>query len=189
VNAFTYYDGMVRIPEGSAPDLKNKSFGISAVVDIPEGGAKGVLMTQGGRFAGVGLYMLDGRPVFHYNLAGVERYTVAGETALAPGRHVVTLDFNYDGGGVGKGGQATLTVDGKVMASGKIPKTIAFRMSLDETLDIGQDTGTPVSEDYHVPFDFTGTLEKVTIHIAEHKLTEEELQQYREGRLKAALAQ
>jgi arylsulfatase len=82
-----------------------------------------------------------------------------------------------------------LTVDGKVMASGKIPKTIAFRMSLDETLDIGQDTGTPVSEDYHVPFDFTGTLEKVTIHIAEHKLTDEDLQKYREGRLKAALAQ
>jgi hypothetical protein len=189
VNAFTYYDGMVRIPEGSAPDLKNKSFGISAVVDIPEGGAEGVLMTQGGRFAGVGLYMRDGRPVFHYNLAGVERYTVAGEQQLAPGRHVITLDFNYDGGGVGKGGQATLTVDGKTVGSGKIPKTIAFRMSLDETLDIGQDTGTPVSEEYQVPFDFTGTLEQVTIHIAEHKLTDEELQQYREGRLKAALAQ
>jgi arylsulfatase len=189
VNAFTYYDGMVRIPEGSAPDLKNKSFGISAVVDIPEGGAEGVLMTQGGRFAGVGLYMRDGRPVFHYNLAGVERYTVAGEQKLAPGRHVVTLDFNYDGGGVGKGGQATLTVDGKTVGSGKIPKTIAFRMSLDETLDIGQDTGTPVSEEYQVPFDFTGTLEQITIHIAEHKLTDEELQQYREGRLKAALAQ
>ena len=189
LNEFTYYDGMIRIPEGSAPDLKNKSFGISAVIDIPEGGAEGVLMTQGGRFAGVGLFVLDGRPVFHYNNCGVERYTVAGEDKLVAGRHVVTLDFNYDGGGVGKGGTATLTVDGKTVATGKIPKTIPYRVSLDETLDIGEDTGTPISEDYHVPFKFTGTLEKVTINIAEQKLTEKELQQYREGRLKAALVE
>jgi arylsulfatase len=189
INAFIYHDGMVRIPEGSAPDLKNKSFGISAVVEVPEDGAEGVLMTQGGRFAGLGLYLLEGRPVFHYNLAGVERYTVAGADALTPGRHVITLDFNYDGGGVGKGGEATLTVDGTEVARERLPRTIAFRMSLDETLDIGQDTGTPVSEDYHVPFDFTGTLEEVTINITEHKLTEEQLQQYREGRVKAALAQ
>ncbi len=134
---FTYYDGMVRIPEGGAPDLKNKSFGISAVVDIPEGGAEGLLMTQGGRFAGLGLYVLDGKPVFHYNLCGVERYTVAGKDKLTPGRHVVTLDFNYDGGGAGKGGQATLTVDGDKVASEHLPQTIPYRMSLDETLDIG----------------------------------------------------
>ncbi len=137
---FTYYDGMVRIPEGGAPDLKNKSFGISAVIDIPEGGAEGLLMTQGGRFAGLGLYVLDSRPVFHYNLCGVERYTVAGKDKLTPGRHVVTLDFNYDGGGAGKGGQATLTVDGDKVASEHLPQTIPYRMSLDETLDIGEDT-------------------------------------------------
>jgi arylsulfatase len=186
---FTYYDGMVRIPEGGAPDLKNKSFGISAVVDIPDGGAEGLLMTQGGRFAGVGLYLLDGRPVFHYNLAGVERYTVAGKDKVAPGRHVVTLDFNYDGGGVGKGGQATLTVDGEKVASEHLPQTIAYRMSLDETLDIGEDTGTPISEDYKVPFKFTGKLEKVTINITEEKLTEEQLEQYRQGRVRSAIAQ
>jgi arylsulfatase len=185
---FTYYDGMVRIPEGSAPDLKNKSFGISAVVEIPKGGAEGVLMTQGGRFAGVGLYLLDSRPVFHYNLAGVERYTITGPDKLESGRHVITLDFVYDGGGVGKGGQATLTVDGDQVASGKLPQTIAFRMSLDETLDIAEDTGTPVSEDYKVPFNFTGKLEKVTVNITEQPLTEEQLKKYREGRAKAALA-
>jgi arylsulfatase A-like enzyme len=189
LSEFTYYDDMIRIPEGSAPDLKNKSFGISAVVEIPKEGAEGVLMTQGGRFAGVGLYVLDSRPVFHYNLAGVERYTVAGSDKLEPGRHVVTLDFVYDGGGVGKGGKATLTVDGKKVASEKLPKSIAFRMSLDETLDIGEDTGTPVSEDYHVPFNFTGKLEKVTINITDQPLTKEQLQRYREGRAKAALAQ
>jgi hypothetical protein len=187
-NEFTYYPGLVRIPEGSAPDLKNKSFGISAVVDIPKDGAEGVIMTQGGRFAGLGMYLLKGRPIFHYNLCGVERYEVAGKEALGPGRHVITLDFNYDGG-VGAGGQATLTVDGKKVASKKLPRTIAYRMSLDETLDIGEDTGTPISEDYKVPFKFTGKLEKVTINITEHKLTAEQLRKYREGRLKAAIAQ
>jgi len=186
---FTYYDGMTRIPEGGAPDLKNKSFGISAVVDIPEGGAEGLLMTQGGRFAGLGLYLLDGRPVFHYNLCGVERYTVAGQDKVPSGRHVVTVDFNYDGGGVGKGGQATLIVDGKKVASEHLPQTIAYRMSLDETLDIGEDTGTPVSEDYKVPFKFTGKLDKVTINITEEKLTEEQLEQYRQGRVRSAIAQ
>jgi len=163
--------------------------GISAVVEIPEGGAEGVLMTQGGRFAGVGLYLLDGRPVFHYNLCGVEGYTVAGDEPLSEGRHVVTLDFAYDGGGVGKGGQATLSVDGVTVGSERLPQTIAYRMSLDETLDIGEDTGTPVSDDYDVPFEFTGTLEKVTINITEQKLTEEQLRKYREGRLKAAMSQ
>jgi len=171
LTAFTYYDGMTRIPEGNAPDLKNKSFGISAVVDIPQNGAEGVLMTQGGRFAGLGLYLLQGRPVFHYNLAGVERYTVAGKDKVPAGRHVITVDFNYDGGGIGKGGQATLTVDGKKVASGRLPKTIPFRMSLDETLDIGEDTGTPVSEDYKVPFAFTGTIDKITLAIDRPKLT------------------
>jgi arylsulfatase A-like enzyme len=189
VNEFTYYDDMVRIPEGSAPDLKNKSFGISAIVEIPEGGAEGVLMTQGGRFAGVGLYVLENQPVFHYNLAGVERYEVKGPDKLTPGRHVITFDFVYDGGGVGKGGKGTLSIDGDVVATGTIPQTIAFRMSLDETLDIGEDTGTPVSEDYHVPFEFTGDLETVTINITDHELTDEQLQAYREGRAKAALAQ
>ena len=188
INEFTYYDGMVRIPEGSAPDLKNKSFGISAIVDIPDTGAEGVLMTQGGRFAGVGLYVLENKPVFHYNLVGVERYTVAGEEQLTPGRHVIALDFIYDGGGVGKGGQATLTVDGKEVASERLPQTIAYRMSLDETLDIGEDTGTPVSEDYRVPFKFTGELETVTINITESELTEDQINQYRQGRAKAALA-
>jgi arylsulfatase len=186
---FTYYDGMLRIPEGGAPDLKNKSFGISAVVNIPEDGAEGLLMTQGGRFAGLGLYLLEGRPVFHYNLAGVERYTIAGKDKIPPGRHVVTLDFNYDGGGAGKGGQATLTVDGEKVASEHLPQTIPYRMSLDETLDIGEDTGTPVSEDYKVPFKFTGDLEKVTINITEEKLTEEQLEQYRQGRVRSAIAQ
>ncbi|MEM8677796.1 MAG: arylsulfatase [Planctomycetota bacterium] len=187
-DTFVYYDGMTRIPEGSAPDLKNKSFGISAMIDVPEEGAEGLLMTQGGRFCGLGLYVLQNKPVFVYNLADVERYRLEGKDPLPPGKHVVTFDFNYDGGGVGKGGQATLSVDGKAVATTKFPRTIAFRMSLDETLDIGEDTGTPVSEDYQVPFDFNGEIEKVTIQLADHELTDEQLQRYREMQVKAALA-
>lgn len=187
-DTFVYYDGMTRIPEGSAPDVKNKSFGITAVVDIPEDGAEGLIATQGGRFCGYGLYLLEGKPVFLYNLADVERYEVKGDEVIAPGKHVITFDFNYDGGGLGKGGQATLSVDGKQVATKKFPRTIAFRMSLDETFDVGSDTGTPVSEDYQVPFDFTGELEKVTVKITEHHLTEEQLQKFREGQAKAALA-
>ncbi|KAA5542780.1 sulfatase-like hydrolase/transferase [Roseiconus nitratireducens] len=185
---FTYFEGMTRIPEGSAPDFKNKSFGITAVLEVPEGGAEGLLMTQGGRFSGLGLYVLDGKPVFIYNLADVERYRVEAKEPLEPGKHVVTLDFKYDGGGIGKGGVATLTVDGKEAASEKIPQTIGYRMSLDETLDIGEDTGTPISEDYEVPFKFSGEIEKVTIKITEHELTEEQLRQYRQQQVKAAMS-
>ncbi len=165
---------MTRIPEGSAPGIKNKSFKIAAEVEIPDGGAEGVLVTQGGRFNGWGLYLLAGKPVFHYNLVGVYRYTVAGPDKLAPGNHTIVVDFKYDGGGLGKGGTATLIVDGKAVAEGKIERTIPFRISADETLDIGEDTGTPVSEDYHVPFKFTGTLKKVIIDLGEAKLTAED---------------
>ena len=116
-SAFTYSAGMVRIPEGAAPDIKNKSFRLTAEVEIPEGGAQGMLVTQGGRFSGYGLYLLDSRPVFHYNLAGVARYQVAGKDMLPAGKHTIVLDFKYDGGGIGKGGLATLTVDGQEIAN------------------------------------------------------------------------
>ena len=171
---FVYYAGMVRIPEGAAPDMKNKSFSVTAEVEIPGGGAEGMLITQGGRFAGWGLYLLEGKPVFCYNLAGVERYMVAGKDKLADGKHTVAVEFKYDGGGLGKGGTAVLTVDGKPVAEGKLARTLSFRMSLDETLDTGEDTGTSVSEEYHVPFKFTGTIDKVTIRLQGSKLSLED---------------
>jgi len=179
-SVFTYYPGQVRIPEGAAPDMKNKSFQIAASVEIPAGGAEGMLITQGGRFAGWGLYVLGGKPVFCYNLAGVDRYFVTGEDALTPGKHTIALDFKYDGPGLGKGGTATLMVDGKPAGEGKLAHTMAFRISLDETLDCGEDTGTPVSESYQVPFKFTGTIAKVVIKIGEAKLTPQEQEEYDE---------
>jgi arylsulfatase A-like enzyme len=171
---FTFYPGMTRIPEGSAPSILNKSFKVSADLEIPPGGAEGVLVTQGGRFNGWGLYMLAGKPVFHYNTVGVFRYTVAGPDQLSPGRHTIVLDFSYDGGGLGKPGTAKLLVDGKQVAEGRIERTIPFRISADETLDIGEDTGTPVSEDYHVPFRFTGDLNKLAIQLTDAPLNADE---------------
>jgi hypothetical protein len=186
---FTYYPGMIRIPEGTAPSILNKSFQVIADLEIPAEGAEGVLVTQGGRFNGWGLNLRAGTPVFYYNLAGVFRYTVAGKDKLAPGKHTIVLDFKYDGPGLGKSGTATITVDGKPAAEGKIDHTIAFRISADETLDIGEDTGTPVSEDYHVPFKFTGTLGKVVIKLGEGKLTPEEQSEYDEIRSRAVTAE
>jgi arylsulfatase len=188
-SVFTYYPGQVRIPEGAAPDMKNKSFTIAASLEVPEGGAEGMLITQGGRFAGWGLYVRGGKPVFCYNLAGVELTCVTGREALTPGKHHVELDFAYDGPGLGKGGTASLSVDGKSAGEATLSRTLGFRMSLDETLDCGEDTGTPVSEDYRVPFVFTGTIDKVAIRLGEEKLTAEEERQFDEVRGRGVMAE
>src|SRR4029079_2721528 len=181
---FTFYPGMTRIPAGSAPDIKNKSFKIAAEVNISDGGADGVLVTQGGRFNGWGLYLLEGKPVFHYNLIGKYRSSIAGKDKLAPGTHVIVVDFKYDGPGMGKGGPVALMVDGKPAANGKLERTVPLLFSADETFDIGEDTGTPASEDCHVPFKFTGDLKKVMIELSDNQLTaaeEEELRKAKES--------
>ncbi len=103
--------------------------------------------------------------MFHSNFVDVAHYEVAGNDALAPGKHTVTMDFAYDGGGIGKGGIATLLVDGKEVANGRVEKTVPIRISLDEGLDVGEDTGTPVNLNYDVLFKFTGEIEKVTIDL------------------------
>ena len=149
---------MLRIPEGSTPDVKNKSYTITADVEIPQGGANGVLATQGGRFGGWGLLVINDKPLFVHAL---------GEK-LSPGKHSIRFDFKYDGGGIGKGGMGTLSVDGKQVAQSHIERTVCCRFSLDETFDVGADTGTPVIEDYdsQMPLRFTGTLQKLTIELA-----------------------
>jgi arylsulfatase len=186
---FSYYAGQTRITEGTAPDLKNKSFKIGADVVIPAGGADGVIATQGGRFNGWGLYLLGGRPVFHYNLAGVQRTSVAAKEKLAPGEHVIVVEFVYDGGGLGKGAAIRMTVDKETVAEGRIERSIAIRMSIDETLDIGEDTGTPVSEDYPVPFKFTGNLKRVLIGLTESRLTPEDEAELRRARAAIGVSQ
>jgi hypothetical protein len=166
---FTYYPGMVRIPEGTAPDVKNESYSVTAEVEIPVIGSEGVLATQGGRFGGWGLLVLDGKPVFVHALSNQARhkYRIASDRKLSPGKHTIRFDFAYDGGGIGRGGSGILSVDGQTVAEGKIERTIGRRFSLDETFDVGEDTGTPVVDDYtdKMPFRFTGKLDKLTIEL------------------------
>jgi arylsulfatase len=158
-------------------------------VVIPKDGAEGVIATQGGRFNGWALYLLEGKPAFHYNLAGVQRFTIASDKKLPLGEHVIVVDFKYDGGGLGKGAAVTITVDEKTVAQGRVGRTVPFRMSIDETLDIGEDTGTPVSEDYRVPFKFTGNLKRVLIGLSDHKLTAEDEEEIRRARAAIGVAQ
>ncbi|MCA8963364.1 MAG: arylsulfatase, partial [Planctomycetes bacterium] len=162
---FTYYEGQTRLPEGAVPDVKSKSFTITTDIELPKGDESGVIVTQGGLFGGYALLFDKGKPVFHYNLANIEHTNIAAKAALAAGKHRLVMKFVYDGGGVGKGGTATLEVDGAEVASGKIGRTTPIRFSLDEGMDIGEDTGTPVTLDYDVPHKFTGHFETVTIEI------------------------
>ena len=170
-NAFTYFPGAIRIPEGAAPDTKNKSFTVTADVEIPQGGAEGVLATQGGRFGGWAMFVVNGKPEFAYAFSNQpqHKYRIASKATLPPGKHTITFDLKYDGPGYGKSGTGTLTVDGTQAAQGKIERTIPVRFSLDETFDVGEDTGTPVVEDYvnKMPFRFTGTLNKVVVTLGQ----------------------
>jgi hypothetical protein len=161
---FTYYPGMIRIPEANAPDIKNKSFRINADIDIAQGGADGILVTQGGRFGGWGLLVLDGKPMFAYAFSNQDgdKYPDQKKTKT-----------RIDGGGIGKGGRGTLAVDGNKVAEGRIENTAPFRFSLDESFDVGEDTGTPVIDEYdaRMPFRFSGTLGKVEVKLGADQLS------------------
>jgi arylsulfatase len=133
-------------------------------VDVARAPAEGVIVTQGGLSGGWALYAEKGRPVFFYNAANVHHATIASPTALVAGKHTLVLDFRYDGG-VGKGGLATLKVDGEKVAEGRVDRTLGYRISLDEGLDVGEDSGTPVNLGYDVPFRFTGRVDQVTIDL------------------------
>ena len=183
---------MIRIPEGSAPDFKNKSWSAAAEVEIPPKGANGVLATIGGNFGGWGLFLLNGKPQFVYALSNqpAHKFRVASPQALGPGNHTVRVDFKYDGGGIGKGGTAVLQVDGKPVAEKKIPQTLMVRFSLDETFDVGEDTGSPVVEDFasQMPFTFTGTLKKFVVVLEPQNLSEADKQRLLEELARASMA-
>ena len=131
-----------------------------------------MLVTQGGRFGGWGLYIFEGKPKYVYNLANLERTEIVGEK-LPPGQHTIRYEFDYDDDheGFGGGGQGTLFVNGEKVDSQRVPRTMGIRISLDETFDIGADAGEPVSEDYHVPYNFPATLKKVDVHLGDGALT------------------
>jgi arylsulfatase len=172
---FTYSGELTGIPSSSAPNILAKSFTITAEVEVPANGAEGMIVTHGGRFGGYGLYLLKGRPVFLYNLLALERFRWEGTEPLGAGRHTIVFDFKYNGPGMGKGGTGVLTVDGKQAASKAIPHTIPAVLTIDETLDIGSDTRTPLDDnDYKIPFRFTGKIDKVTFKLGPAQLTEQD---------------
>ena len=191
---FTYSGEPISgIPYSTAPNLLNTSYTITADIEAPEDGADGNIVSQGGRFGGYGLYLLKGKPVFTWNLLDLKRVKWEGPDALSPGKHTLVYDFKYDGlgfatlafnnlSGLGRPGTGTLSVDGKVVATQTMERTIPIILPWDETFDIGSKTGTPVDDaDYQVPFAFTGKIDKLTIAVAPPVLTDADKQKLLEA--------
>jgi arylsulfatase len=184
---FTYSGAPVSIPNGNQPSLLNTSYSITADIDVPQGGAEGVIVGEGGRFYGYALYLLKGKPVFTYNLLDLKRTRWEGADALAAGRHTIEYEFKYEGlgeatlaynssSGVGHGGTGTLKVDGKVVSTQKQEGSLPLVKPLDIAFDIGLSSANPVDDhDYKVPFNFTGKINKVTIVLDPPKLTPEDV--------------
>ncbi len=184
---FTYTAPITGITDSAAPNLLNTSFVITAEIDVPQG-AEGSIVSEGGRFGGYGLYLLKGKPVFTWNLLGLERVKWQAPEALTPGKHTIVYDFKYDGlgfatlafndaSGLGRSATGTLTIDGKTVSTQKIERTIPFGLSLDAVFDVGSKTNTPVDDqDYAVPFVFTGKIDKLTISVEAPVLTDADKQ-------------
>ena len=180
---FVYTHPMVGLPQGDSPFLLNSSYTITADLDVPEGGAEGMIMTSGGRFAGYGFYLLKGKPVFLWNLIDLNRIKWEGPDALTPGKHTLEFDFKYDGlgvgtlafnnmSGLGRSGTGTLKVDGKEVQTITMPHTLPMILQWDESFDIGSDTLTGVNDvDYKPPFTLTSKLNKLTIKVERPQLT------------------
>jgi arylsulfatase len=172
-NLFIYSGTVANVGWGGAPGLFDQSYTITAEVVVPKGGAEGMLVTDGGRFGGYGFYLLKSKPVFTWNLLDLKRVRwEAG--SLDPGKHTLVFDFKYDGGGLGKGGQGILRVDGKDVDAKRMDRSVPFILQFDNAFNVGVDTGTGVADDdYEVPFPFTGELSKLTIELKGPPLSKE----------------
>jgi arylsulfatase len=178
-NSQILYGGMGRLAENSVLNLKNKSHSVTAAIVAPEDGGHGVIIAQGGAFAGWSLYLNEGKPKYCHNLAGLQRFYVEADSSVPAGEHQVRMEFDYDGGGLGKGGTATLYVDGDKVGEGPIAATVPMLYSGDETCDVGYDSGTPVSDDYTSQNGhFTGKIKWVQLDAGaddhDHLITAEE---------------
>ncbi len=186
-NVFTWTQPLTGTPNGDAPSILNTSYNFKAEVEIPDSGAEGMLITQGGRFGGYGFYVLKNKPVFTWNLVDLKRVRWEGAEALTAGKHTLEFDFKYDGlgmgtlafnnmSGIGQGGSGVLKVDGKVVAEQKMEHSLPITLQWDEALDIGSDTLTGVDDkDYQSPFAFTGKLDKVTLTIDRPTLSPDDI--------------
>jgi arylsulfatase A-like enzyme len=170
-DVFSYSGEVAGLDPAAGPSIIARSYTITADVDVPTGGGDGMIVTEGGRMGGYGLYLLKGKPVFLYNFLDLERTRWEGQQALAPGKHTIVFDFTYDGPGFGKGGKGVLSVDGNQVANNSLTHSIPFLLTLGETFDVGVDTRTPVDDtDYQVPFHFTGKVAKVTFKLGPPQL-------------------
>ena len=195
---FTWTEPFTGTPNGDAPSVLNASYNFKAEIEVPQGGAEGMLITQGGRFGGYGFYLLKGKPKFVWNLVGLKLVQWEGPDALAPGKHTLEFDFTYEGMGaatmafgsfvgIGQGGTGVLKVDGKDVVTQKMEHTIPFILQFDESLDVGSDTLTGVNDaDYQPPFAFTGKLNKVTLSIDRPKLSPEDIKKLEQAQVNAA---
>ena len=188
---------MVGLPQGDSPLLLNTSYTVTADIEVPQGGAEGMLLTSGGRFGGYGFYLLNGKPVWLWNMVDLERIKWEGPDALSPGKHLVEFEFKYDGlgsgtlaynnfSGVGRSGTGTLKVDGKVVDTKKMEKTMPMILQWDESFDIGSDTLTGVNDaDYKPPFTLTAKLNKLTLKLDRPHLSPEDIKKF-QGAMSAA---
>ena len=184
---FVYTRPMVGLPQGDSPMLLNASYTITADIDVPQGGAEGMILTSGGRFGGYGFYLLKGKPVFLWNLVDLNRIKWEGPDALTPGKHLVEFDFKYDGlgigtlafnnmSGLGRPGTGTLKVDGKPVQTITMPHTMPMILQWDESFDIGSDTLTGVNDaDYQPPFTLSAKLNKLTIKVDRPQLSPDDI--------------
>jgi arylsulfatase A-like enzyme len=167
-NSQLLFAGMGRLSENSVVDIKNKSFAVTSAVEVPPDGAEGVIIAQGGRFGGWSLYAKGGRAKFHYNVLGIKSFDVEASEPISAGTTQVRMEFAYDGGGMGKGGDVTLYYDGKEVGAGRVDQTQGFIFSADETTDIGYESGTTVSPDYTAHTSkFSGTIEWIRIDLGD----------------------
>jgi arylsulfatase A-like enzyme len=181
------YEGMGRLSENSVVVIKNKSHAVTAAIEVPEGGGEGVIVAQGGAYAGWSLYLHEGRPAYCYNFFGLQRFKLYGDKPVPAGEHQIRMEFAYDGGGLAKGGDVTLYVDGEKVGEGRVEHTVPMLFSADETTDLGRDSATPVSDDHGPDNAFTGRVLWVQLDVDEeaedldHLITPEE-------RLRVAMA-
>ena len=190
---YVYTRPMTGLPQGDAPYLLDTSYTITADITVPKGGAEGMIVTSGGRFAGFGFYLLEGKPVFLWNMLDLERPRWEATDALTPGKHTLEFKFVYDGmglgtmafnnfSGIGRSGVGTLIVDGTPVETMKMEKTIPIILQWDESFDIGSDTITGVNDaDYLPPFPLTAKLNKLTIKVDRPQLSPEEIKKLEEG--------
>ena len=167
-NKFTYYPGQIALPDGASPPVLNKSFSITADIEIPDSGAEGMIYTHGGLTGGLGIYLRDGKANFVYNYLAIDRNTITSEP-LSKGKVRLSINFAYQGkpGERGKPASVVITANGKKVGEGKIPKTVPLQFSLGEGVDVGMDSGSAVDFSYKLPFAFTGKIEKVVVELGQ----------------------